>query len=428
MTDPYASCPVDRTSREIRLLKLHPNNDEGVIKCDMQTYNHHDRPSYAPVSYTWGPEIVHTNIVINGALFPVRENLWDFLQQQRLHGNYGHFWIDALCIQQSEVQERNHQVRMMDSIYTQARAVFIWLGKERDGSDIAMQMLADWAWDYRYILPLAFHDIEDFGRHCWSQYGGQFEVDSSRPYSYHKKQSFRKYVTLEEARSILKLFQREYWSRMWIIQEVMLAHRLEIFCGTKILSEHRLRQFIKNRGEMCNPKNPYSFVPTHKEITSSPAWHIATMRSALEKPHEGTGFQRLLQTYGHHECEDIRDKVYALAGVWTYKSSLDIDYRKSAKEILVDVFYLECARMSWEGQWNRRSLLMIGVLLEKALNVPFSKPEVQFHLDCSRDIASENLVINGEKRSWTEFCEAVKLARGNASCSYGLQHSKFPSN
>lgn len=410
MGDAYASCPVDRLTQEFRLLTLQPNSDESIIKCDMQTYNHHDRPPYSALSYTWGPDIAHINIEINGVKVSVRENLWDFLQQQRLHVNYGPFWIDALCIQQSKVHERNHQVRMMDSIYKQARAVLIWLGKERDGSDIAMQMLADWEWDFEHIPPAVTVMRTIHG------------TEMCLPYL--EKGSFRKHVSVEEARNILKLFQREYWSRMWIIQEVMLAHRLEILCGTKTLSESRLRRFIKHRREMCNPQNRYSFVPGHEEITSSPAWPIATMRSALKKSHEGTGFQRLLQTYGHHECEDIRDKVYALAGVWTYKSSLDIDYRKSAKEILLDVFYLECARMSWEGNWNRRSLLMIKFLLEKALNVPFPKAEVDFHLDCSHDIARVNLVVNDENRSWAEFWEAVKSARGNASCSYGLERRK----
>ena len=104
MDDLYASCPVDRKSREFRLLQLQPNNNENIIKCNMQTYylkspelsciqtdDSKNPPPYTALSYTWGVNVTYTNIEINRVKVPVRENLWDFLHQQLLRGNYGPF-------------------------------------------------------------------------------------------------------------------------------------------------------------------------------------------------------------------------------------------------------------------------------------------------------------------------------------------------
>ncbi|OAL43075.1 heterokaryon incompatibility, partial [Pyrenochaeta sp. DS3sAY3a] len=87
-----------------------------------------DFPSYSCLSYMWGdPEEQHA-ILINGKTFKVRRNLWDFLRvaQTKLFNNF--LWIDALCIDQQNTQERNHQVQQMGNIYSRAKTVLLWLG------------------------------------------------------------------------------------------------------------------------------------------------------------------------------------------------------------------------------------------------------------------------------------------------------------
>jgi Heterokaryon incompatibility protein (HET) len=51
------------------------------------------------------------------------------------------FWIDALCINQEDVSERNHQVRMIGKIYSQAQGIVAWLGRARNNSDPVMRHL-----------------------------------------------------------------------------------------------------------------------------------------------------------------------------------------------------------------------------------------------------------------------------------------------
>ena len=73
-------------------------------------------------------------IELNGMPIPVGHSLWTFLDEMRSQGRFRTYWIDAICIDQSNVQERNHQVQLMKVIYSQAESVSIWLGPVEEGS------------------------------------------------------------------------------------------------------------------------------------------------------------------------------------------------------------------------------------------------------------------------------------------------------
>lgn len=78
---------------------------------------------YAALSYTWGNETAPRAVEIDGRVIPTRRNLWKFFDRVRvdtLLGNQEYYWIDALCIDQSTVGERIHQVSLMGKIYAQA--------------------------------------------------------------------------------------------------------------------------------------------------------------------------------------------------------------------------------------------------------------------------------------------------------------------
>jgi hypothetical protein len=87
-----------------------------------------ERVEYIALSYMWGEAIADHTISLNGTPFLVRKNLWDFLDRARKDGYEGYIWIDALCINQAKVGERNHQVALMGKIYSHAKGVIVWLG------------------------------------------------------------------------------------------------------------------------------------------------------------------------------------------------------------------------------------------------------------------------------------------------------------
>ncbi|PVH98072.1 heterokaryon incompatibility, partial [Periconia macrospinosa] len=135
---------------------------------------------YTAVSYTWGDGAPTESIFINGQHFSVRSNLWSclyYMGQDRRAG-WTHLWVDAICIDQGNDQERSAQVRVMDVIYRNAFSVSVWLG------------LPPSAERYRVLSePIKTFDDDDFD---WFD-------------------------------SVQELANRPYWGRFWVIQEFLLA-------------------------------------------------------------------------------------------------------------------------------------------------------------------------------------------------------------
>jgi hypothetical protein len=83
----------------------------------------------------WGEPGAEKSILLNDRSFMVRTNLWNFLDVARRKHNDIELWIDALCINQEDDQEKGHQVAMMGRIYSQAVSVLIWLEPGQSNSE-----------------------------------------------------------------------------------------------------------------------------------------------------------------------------------------------------------------------------------------------------------------------------------------------------
>jgi hypothetical protein len=84
--------------------------------------------------------VLHTIYVNDKALY-VRQNLWDFLQCARRNKLASYLWIDALCIDQKQLHQRNHQVWMMGYMYSQAERMIVWLGAVSERVEYATEEL-----------------------------------------------------------------------------------------------------------------------------------------------------------------------------------------------------------------------------------------------------------------------------------------------
>jgi hypothetical protein len=142
----YDSVPLPLgTNVYIRVLRIRPNTTKDPsdqIACDFSILDVNNGSLYDPntplallgttrytaLSYMWGKAIAEHTVVLNGTPFLIRKNLWDFLHKARKDNFGGYLWIDALCINQGTVGERNHQVALMGKIYSHADVVIVWLG------------------------------------------------------------------------------------------------------------------------------------------------------------------------------------------------------------------------------------------------------------------------------------------------------------
>ncbi|KAF8846418.1 HET-domain-containing protein, partial [Acephala macrosclerotiorum] len=117
---------------QVRLLRLQPRLKDSldIITCTLEVADLTDQDCrYEALSYEWG-DATNTSfsITLQGKDFSVRENLWWALWYLRLENDVRTLWIDALCINQSPVPERNYQVSQMVMVYQQAECVIAWIG------------------------------------------------------------------------------------------------------------------------------------------------------------------------------------------------------------------------------------------------------------------------------------------------------------
>ena len=128
--------PLDLGAQHVRLVKVvtigtyQKPKTPPIINLELAHVDLQKLPRYSALSYTWGPPEPTKEIRINNQSFLVRENRWHFLDvaatKYDIRANW--IWIDQLCIDQNNTNERNHQVAMMGRIYEHATQVIAWLG------------------------------------------------------------------------------------------------------------------------------------------------------------------------------------------------------------------------------------------------------------------------------------------------------------
>ncbi|KAL6914728.1 hypothetical protein FSST1_012488 [Fusarium sambucinum] len=104
------------------------------LECTFETVHLASAPPFEALSYTWGEEAASVRILLNGKPFLVRPNLAHALAALRV-SEPRVLWVNALCINQQDTTERNHQVGLMGGIFSRAERVLVWLGRPSSGWD-----------------------------------------------------------------------------------------------------------------------------------------------------------------------------------------------------------------------------------------------------------------------------------------------------
>lgn len=141
----------------IRLVSILPGAYGAPLQCTIAEYSYGDVPAYECLSYAWGPPdlLGNSSIDVNGHSFAVSQELDLAIRRLRREppGREAEngceneqirlVWIDALCINQSDILERNAQVSRMAEIYRGAWQVVAWIGAESEDSSLAIKFLRD---------------------------------------------------------------------------------------------------------------------------------------------------------------------------------------------------------------------------------------------------------------------------------------------
>lgn len=127
----------------IRLLELHPGPKGSPLRCNITEVRRSERPRYEALSYAWGEAVFPHTIedVSSGTRLSITLNLFTALHGIRYEQTSRLLWIDALCIDQSELKEKNHQVASMGDIFQNAWRVIVWLGHHKGAAVTIISLL-----------------------------------------------------------------------------------------------------------------------------------------------------------------------------------------------------------------------------------------------------------------------------------------------
>jgi len=355
--------PLDADTREVRLLIVHPAADQAAeLNCTLQTVSLLDRPKFFALSYVWGssppahPIILSDSSAITppNAAMLVTDNVNDALRELRgLRTNMA-FWVDAVCINQSDPAEKNVQIPLMGQIYSQAAAVFAWLGKANTNMHLAL----DWASTF---MPATASDTPK------TPYWTDLAVKAQG--SQEARDRFD-VSTLMACLGQCDILRHPYWCRMWTFQEFELPPREPICAiGPRFFSATHFRETQRPLNELReralqrlsdglvernrradeglsidDGRDPYR--QAMRELLEELAGKSRRLPGGLDvraqrmsnrhQERAQTLQSLLLQTHGRR-CKDARDRVYALYGLDpAAQAAHPPDYRKTKEDVMLE--------------------------------------------------------------------------------------------
>jgi hypothetical protein len=274
---------------QIRLLILLPASEShpDIIEGKLVRVDFLQDPVYEALSYEWGDKDADRELVLDGHAFRVRKNLWQALRNLRT-GTERAIWVDAICVDQTNLRERNHQVAQMSQIFSRAKNVLIWLGSD-DEQNSAASVAIDAIKSRKYI--------------------------SWRPGDLLPGQLWP---------TLADFLGHSYFGRLWIVQEVILAQRLQVHCESNSVE---WSDFERMCDHLCGIlKNHGRTLPV---LQNSVAFKLRERRRLRQKG----SLLPLLETCRYSLCRDPRDKIFGLLGL---VDDLRVCPRTKAEELYLD--------------------------------------------------------------------------------------------
>jgi hypothetical protein len=230
---PFEHDVLADSTTHFRLLHILYGDFGQHVECEISSWPIDDAPSYYAISYTWGDPADTSEITVNGKSMVVRRNCEYVLQQAFAAKASRYFWVDAICIAQTSVQERNHQVGIMGKIYSGAKHVFACVGPHADDSEYLMAFIKkkysilkrinSWGQslvDYNAIDRYRTFWFNHMDKHVWLQLRCLFTTHTSE--------------RLGVVKAFVSFMNRPYFTRVWVLQELHLATQMSYCCGMDV--------------------------------------------------------------------------------------------------------------------------------------------------------------------------------------------------
>ncbi|KAI1350430.1 heterokaryon incompatibility protein-domain-containing protein [Xylaria sp. FL0043] len=383
----YLQTRLKETNGRIRLLTIQPRQytasrpeaPPDTIHCFLRLAELKEHPQFTVVSHRWKPTDAADetkSLLVNGARVPASTGLFDVLYNCQKETEPVVVWIDALCINHADEDEREKsvQVAQLAKIFAAAEKTFIYLGAATEKSDEAMKVLRRLADEQLTLSAYVANWTPQLGHQLVQKVlPARFASSgpAASPDSPGNKEPLELQQELESLRAPLKaLMERTYWTELWSLVELCLSHKGLIVCGSHGLpldhfySAARALDHIINHltyskwlAAATNPSTPsaQNAVLSGEEVSNlskSPALRILGRRedyrkdadSWLKSP-DNPLFTLLSRFYAVPpenqlplRVDDPRDRVYALACLATdiAELGLTVDYHKNVNQVYAE--------------------------------------------------------------------------------------------
>ncbi|KAK4444721.1 heterokaryon incompatibility protein-domain-containing protein [Podospora aff. communis PSN243] len=331
----YTACPIDSSSGEIRLLKIHPATSPSdpisaaLVTTNVKQPSHvFQVPAYGALSYYWGAPVFDTLIIVDGSKFMITASLCAALKGHRadVTGDEPELlWVDAICINQNDKDEYSGQIAVMENIYRRAVRVFVDFG--------GFQGRGGWEGGYELMLRVCAV------REKMCERGEDFDFTDSGVCESAGLPPFG-----DASWDIFGLVLLSPWlKRTWVIQEVVLAREIrcrfgrflfdwEALVGMMRFMEARERETLVERVQMEGRLSLERMVSLRSDYR--------VHSDGLDYMYQGGKLSpvKLLWTTRDCEVSNPRDKIVGLLGIllptfswWRFAS--DVDYTWSVETL-----------------------------------------------------------------------------------------------
>ena len=336
----------------IRTLTLFPGVKDTVPRCHISAVPlHRVEHTYEALYYCWGDPNNKFDIICNGRRLAVTANLYDALQALRDEQKSRVLWADAMCINQTDNVEKSHQVRSMDRIYRKARAVPVWLGKDKEE-----------------IAEDCFKLVRETVDHLAPQLE-LLEKDGITGVNWYLAPAVRICEDGVRWANLKTLMDLPWFSRVWVVQEVALAktctlrwgnHELDIADLVELCCWSETRPDIKTKtrdwgsGMLMNLFDAFyaTYGNSNSWITSKRLlrYQMEIGRANIDK----ICLSGLLRSSGTINATDPRDHIYAFLGHPLASTStgllIEPDYGKHLVNVYTDAAF-NLLQHPREGPW-----------------------------------------------------------------------------
>lgn len=337
--------------KEIRLLSLLPGKANYPIECTLQTISLESPPDFEALSYVWGEPSIKKPLIVNGVPHSVTLNLEAALRAFRNHQTVRVLWVDALCINQNDLHEKNVQVPQMARLYLAASAVLVWLGPSTPSIELAI------SWAQTYVTKEYTNA---------STYWLTLDANSA---SSDRAKLEKHWAILRALEGYFDILALPYWNRMWTFQEFRLPRNEPLcYCGSMSFRLVTILGAAEDRIHTAGfdalrilSKPPYldpswnwaalsqeqeQFVErlfmaqkiTQEKSTASRK-NMSILPSIARQPWQGkdSALIYLLITTTERQGFDMRDKIFALYGmVPVAREVYPPDYSKPVREVMLE--------------------------------------------------------------------------------------------